>query len=57
MVNDPLWDLRQRASQCRRLAALTHDEKMAKELLKWADELEADMKRLSTSTPQNRERQ
>jgi hypothetical protein len=57
MVNDPLWDLRQRASQCRRLAALTHDEKMAKELLKWADELEADMERLSTPTPQNREHQ
>lgn len=48
MGDDVLWNMRQRASQCRRLAALTHDETMTKNLLKWAAEIEADIERLST---------
>ena len=47
MSDDVLWNMRQRASQCRRLAALTHDQKMTENLLKWAAEIEADIERLS----------
>jgi hypothetical protein len=43
---DPLINMRERADQCRRLAALTHDDNMAKQLRQWADEIDADIQRL-----------
>jgi hypothetical protein len=48
--------MRERASQCRRLAAITHDQRMVGQLLKWAAEIEADIERLSNPTLQDRER-
>jgi hypothetical protein len=44
--DDPLKNMKDRASQCRRLAELTHDRMMADQLRKWAQEIEADIGRL-----------
>jgi len=47
MSKDVMWNMLQRASQCRRLAAITHDQRIAEMLLKWASEIEADIDRLN----------
>jgi len=44
--NDPLENMRARSAQCRRLAAITHDEKMKWQLIEWANEIDADIVRL-----------
>lgn len=46
MSEDPLNNMRQRSEQCRRLSRITHDEKMKWQLLEWAHEIEADIRRL-----------
>lgn len=46
MGDDPLENMRERASQCRRLSSLTHDQAMAQQLRVWAEEIEADIARL-----------
>lgn len=47
MAIDPLDNMKRRAEQCRRMAQITHDEKMRWQLLDWANEIEADIVRLS----------
>ena len=44
--DDPLENMKERASQCRRLSSLTHDHAMAQQLRAWAEEIEADIARL-----------
>jgi hypothetical protein len=44
--DDPLQNMRERASQCRRLSSLTHDQAMAQQLRQWAEEIERDIDRL-----------
>ena len=56
MASDPLENMKNRASQCRRLAEVSHDERMRWQLLDWANDIEADIRRLAaererTSTP------
>lgn len=51
MTDDPLMNMRGRAEQCRRLAGITHDEKMKWQLLEWANQIEADIERLRTELP------
>ena len=46
MTVDPLENMRERAAQCRRLADVTHDEKMKWQLIEWVHEIEADIARL-----------
>ena len=46
MGDDPLENMRERASQCRRLSSLTHDQAMAQQLRAWAEEIEVDIARL-----------
>lgn len=46
MGDDPLENMRERASQCRRLSSLTHDQAMAQQLRAWAEEIEIDIARL-----------
>jgi hypothetical protein len=46
LADYPLQNMQQRADQCRRLAAITHDERMSYQLLDWAAEIEADIERL-----------
>ena len=46
MGNDPLDNMQARADQCRRLAGITHDEKMKWQLLNWANEIESDLAQL-----------
>lgn len=43
---DPLANMQQRAEQCRRLAAESHDEKMRWQLLDWANQIDADVEEL-----------
>jgi hypothetical protein len=38
--------MRERAAQCRKLAAITHDERMVWQLKEWANAIEADIERL-----------
>ena len=44
--DDPLENMKERASQCRRLSNLTHDQAMAQQLRAWAEEIEVDIARL-----------
>ena len=44
--DDPLENMKERASQCRRLSSLTHDQAMAQQLRAWAEEIEVDIARL-----------
>ena len=44
--DDPLQNMKERASQCRRLSSLTHDQAMAQQLRAWAEEIEVDIARL-----------
>ena len=46
MGDDPLENMKERASQCRRLSSLTHDQAMAQQLRAWAEEIEVDIARL-----------
>ena len=46
MSDDPVQNMWERASQCRRLASTTHDEKMHWQLLEWANEIEKDVERI-----------
>ena len=45
-MNDPVERMRERAVQCRKLAAMTHDERMVWQLREWANEIDADIERL-----------
>ena len=56
MSDDPLENMRDRAAQCRRLAAITHDEKMSYQLLDWAAEIEADISKLEAELTEQRRR-
>jgi len=47
MRNEVVENMRSRAEQFRRLADLTHDREMAHSLRHWADEVDADVRRLS----------
>jgi len=44
--DDPLENMRQRSAQCRRLAQITHDERMKWQLIEWANAIESDIARL-----------
>ena len=46
MENDPLANMQARADQCRRLADLIHDRSMTEQLRRWAEDIEADIRRL-----------
>jgi hypothetical protein len=46
MNDEVIQHMRDRASQCRRLSDLTHDREMAEQLRKWAEQIEADIKKL-----------
>jgi hypothetical protein len=46
MSDNPLANMRIRMEQCRRLAALTKDLKMSRQLNDWADEIALDIERL-----------
>jgi hypothetical protein len=46
MEDDPLANMQARANQCRRLADFIHDRSMAEQLLQWAEDIEADIRRL-----------
>lgn len=48
MSDDPMENMRHRAAECRRLAAITHDDRMKYQLLDWAAEIEVDIQRLTT---------
>jgi hypothetical protein len=48
MSEDVIRQMRARVLQCRRLARLTHDEQVAKQLKAMADEIEADVARLES---------
>ena len=46
MEDDPLANMQARADQCRRLADLIHDRSTVDQLRRWAEEIEADIRRL-----------
>jgi hypothetical protein len=54
MDRSALNGVRLRVEQCRRLALLTQDPKMAQKLNKWADDLSADIERLKVENPSAR---
>jgi hypothetical protein len=45
-MHEALANMTRRAEQCRRLADITHDEKMHWQLTEWANEIDADIERL-----------
>ena len=46
MLDDGILNnMRDRADQCRRIAAITHDHRRAVQLLEWADEIQRDIDR------------
>jgi hypothetical protein len=53
-VEDPIDNMRTRAEQCRRLADITHDERMRWQLIDWANEIDADIERLEAERKQRR---
>ena len=53
VASDPLQNMKARAEQCRRLAGVTHDEKMRWQLLDWANQIDADLERLKAELGRN----
>jgi hypothetical protein len=52
MLEDPIANMRDRVVQFRRLADLTHDSEMRVKLRGWANDIEADVRRLTSERGQ-----
>lgn len=50
MDHKVIRNMRARSEQCRRLAGLTHDEKMKWQVLEWANDIDADIRKLQQTT-------
>jgi len=55
-MTDHLTILRRRAAHCRRLANTLFDQRVARELIAFADDLDAEAARLEPQTPELRHR-